>query len=70
MIIGKTTNSASDGMVNTTPAVAVVRRRGSGARCTSTPSGTAIAKPISTGTNDSRRWTTVSAQASSRWVSR
>ena len=54
----------------TTLAVAVVSRRGIGARCTSTPSGTAIANPISTGTNDSRRWITVSAQASSRWVSR
>jgi hypothetical protein len=70
MISGSTTNSASDGMVNTTLAVAVVSRRGIGARCTNTPSGTAIASPMSTGTNDSRRWITVSAQASARWFSR
>ncbi len=70
MIIGNTTNSASDGMVNTTLATAVVRRRANRLRCTSIPSGSAIANPISTGTSASRRCTTVSRAASSRWVSR
>lgn len=70
MIIGNTTNSASDGMVNTTLAAAVVSVRAIRVRCTARPSGSAIANPITTGTNDSRRCTIVSHQASSRWVSR
>ncbi|CFR96277.1 Uncharacterised protein [Mycobacterium tuberculosis] len=70
MISGNTTNSASDGMVNITLAVAVVSRRSSGARCTSRPNGTALISPISTGSNERRRWTTVSAQAAPGWVIR
>lgn len=70
MISGNATNSASDGMVNTMLAAAVVNRRSTGACCTANPRGTAIAIPISTGISDSRRWITVSTQAVSRWVSR
>ncbi len=70
MSIGNTTNSASDGMVNTTLAATVVSRRALRLRCTSIPRGSAITSPISTGTNDSRRCTTVRPQASSRWVNR
>jgi hypothetical protein len=68
--IGNNTNRASDGMVNTTLAAAVVSRRAIRVRCTSMPSGSAIASPISTGTNASHRCTAVSARASSRWVNR
>ena len=70
MINGSATNSASDGMVKMMLAVTVVIRRSTLVRCTSAPSGTAISNPSSTGISDSRRWMSVSAQASSRWVNR
>ena len=70
MISGSTTNSASDGMVKMMLAVTVVSRRSSLVRCTSAPSGTAISSPSTIGISDSRRWMSVSAQASSRWVKR
>ena len=55
MISGSTTNSASDGMVNTALAATVVNRRSARIRHVSTPHGTASTKPASTGTSDSRR---------------
>ncbi len=66
MSSGNTTNNASDGMVNTTLAATVVRRRSTVLRHTSTPHGSAIASPASTGTSDSRRWITVRAHAAGR----
>ena len=70
MISGSTTNNASDGMVKMMLAVTVVSRRRTVVRCTNAPSGTAMSNPITNGTKDSRRWITVNAQASSRWVRR
>ena len=70
MISGSTTNSASDGIVKMMLAVTVVNRRSTVVRWTSAPSGTAISNPSTIGTSDSRRWISVSAQASSRWVNR
>lgn len=70
MTNGSTTNSASDGMVKTMLAVIVVNRRHVVVRCTSAPIGTAISRPNTIGTSDSRRCTTVRAQAVSRCASR
>ena len=69
MISGSTTNSASDGRVNTTLAVTVVSRRARRALHVP-PERHRDRQPITTGSSDSRRCTTVSAQALSRWVSR
>ncbi len=70
MISGSTTNNASDGIVKMMLAVTVVKRRSTVVRCTSAPSGTAISSPSTIGISDSRRWITVSAHRSSRWVKR
>ena len=70
MINGSTTNNASDGMVNTMLAVTVVSRLSTVVRCTSAPNGTAITRPSTIGISDSRRWMSVSAHRSSRWVNR
>ena len=66
MSSGSTTNNASDGIVNTVLVVNVVTCRRTALRHTSAPHGTAIARPTSTGTNDIRRWITVSVHASGR----
>ena len=52
---GSTTNSASDGMVNTALAATVVSRRSAVVRQATTPQGNAIARPANTGTSDSLR---------------
>ena len=70
MISGSTTNSASDGMVKMMLAVSVVNRRNAVVRWTNAPSGTAMINPSTIGISDSRRWISVSAHRSSRWVNR
>ena len=71
MISGSTTNSASDGIVKMMLAVTVVSRRSVGGALDQRAQRDRDQQARATiGISDSRRWITVSAQASSRWVSR